>query len=88
MVFTGSVTPAVHAFDRVLLQRQVNGTDDWRTVKVARLDRNSNYAIPYRFRVPRSADCLICRAPAAVTPPSPEELDAALDQALARLGHE
>ncbi len=39
---------------------------------------------PFRFRVARAADCLICRAQPA--PPSSEELDAALDQALARLG--
>jgi molybdopterin/thiamine biosynthesis adenylyltransferase len=44
---------------------------------------------PYRFRVPRAAECLTCRprpesAPANV---SPEELDVALDQALARLGN-
>jgi len=40
---------------------------------------------PYRFRIPRSADCLICRSGAA--PSSSEELDVALDQALARLGN-
>lgn len=44
---------------------------------------------PYRFRVARSADCLICRTDAG--PPtdasSAEELDVALDQALARLGN-
>jgi molybdopterin/thiamine biosynthesis adenylyltransferase len=39
---------------------------------------------PYRFRVQRSAECLICQAPPA--PVSSEELDVALDQALARLG--
>jgi len=39
---------------------------------------------PYRFRVARRADCLICRP--QPTPPSSEELDVALDQALARLG--
>jgi molybdopterin/thiamine biosynthesis adenylyltransferase len=39
---------------------------------------------PYRFRVDRAADCLICAA--RRTPSSPEELDVALDQALARLG--
>jgi molybdopterin/thiamine biosynthesis adenylyltransferase len=38
---------------------------------------------PYRFRVARAADCLICQA--RPTPSSPEELDVALDQALARL---
>jgi len=39
---------------------------------------------PYRFRVPRAADCLICQARS--TPSSEEDLDVALDQALARLG--
>ncbi len=39
---------------------------------------------PYRFRVDRAADCLICQA--RHTPSSAEELDVALDQALARLG--
>src|SRR5262249_36763168 len=39
---------------------------------------------PYRFRIPRAADCLICRP--GPTPSSSEELDVALDQALARLG--
>jgi molybdopterin/thiamine biosynthesis adenylyltransferase len=47
---------------------------------------------PYRFRIPRSAECLICRTepkPGSEAMPwasSPEELDVALDQALARLG--
>jgi molybdopterin/thiamine biosynthesis adenylyltransferase len=41
---------------------------------------------PYRFRIPRSADCLICRPGSATAGRSPEELDVALDQALARLG--
>ena len=40
---------------------------------------------PYRFRVPRAADCLICQT--RPTPSSSEELDVALDQALARLGN-
>jgi molybdopterin/thiamine biosynthesis adenylyltransferase len=39
---------------------------------------------PYRFRVPRAVDCLICQA--RPTPSSVEDLDVALDQALARLG--
>ena len=44
---------------------------------------------PYRFRVARADHCLICRAPAADhASASPEELDVALDQALARLGNE
>jgi molybdopterin/thiamine biosynthesis adenylyltransferase len=39
---------------------------------------------PYRFRVPRLPDCLICRA--GPDRSSAEELNVALDQALARLG--
>jgi molybdopterin/thiamine biosynthesis adenylyltransferase len=43
---------------------------------------------PYRFRVARNPDCLICGNSAAATPQTAEELDVALDQALARLGNE
>lgn len=41
---------------------------------------------PFRFRVQRSAECLICQVQPA--PASSEELDVALAQALARLGDE
>jgi molybdopterin/thiamine biosynthesis adenylyltransferase len=47
---------------------------------------------PYRFRIPRSPECLICGVPTAQpaasvgAPSSSEDLDVALDQALARLG--
>jgi hypothetical protein len=40
---------------------------------------------PFRFRIPRSPECLICGAHHA---PAGEDLDVALDQALARLAHE
>ncbi|HEV3115500.1 MAG TPA: ThiF family adenylyltransferase [Gemmataceae bacterium] len=43
---------------------------------------------PYRFRITRSAECLICQPAAATELSSVEDLDVALDQALARLGHE
>jgi molybdopterin/thiamine biosynthesis adenylyltransferase len=39
---------------------------------------------PYRFRIPRADGCLICQPRPA--PTSPEALDVALDEALARLG--
>jgi molybdopterin/thiamine biosynthesis adenylyltransferase len=40
----------------------------------------------HRFAVPKALSCLLC---SAVTPPAAgEDLDAALDQALARLGHD
>jgi molybdopterin/thiamine biosynthesis adenylyltransferase len=42
---------------------------------------------PFRFRIARSAECLICRAEASSAPSGAEELDVALDQALSRLGH-
>jgi molybdopterin/thiamine biosynthesis adenylyltransferase len=44
---------------------------------------------PYRFHIPRGADCLICQASPPGAPPAPlsEELDVALDQALTRLGN-
>jgi len=42
----------------------------------------------YRFRIARAPECLICRPTVDFTHASPEELDVALDQALARLGHE
>jgi hypothetical protein len=42
---------------------------------------------PFRFRVPRLAECLICQSGAKPAASSPEDLDVALDQALARLGN-
>jgi molybdopterin/thiamine biosynthesis adenylyltransferase len=41
---------------------------------------------PFRFRIPKSAACLICSSVPA--PAAGEDLDVALDQALARLGNE
>jgi molybdopterin/thiamine biosynthesis adenylyltransferase len=43
---------------------------------------------PYKFRIPRLDDCLICRAPNALAASTAEDLDVALDQALARLGND
>jgi molybdopterin/thiamine biosynthesis adenylyltransferase len=43
---------------------------------------------PHKFRIARAPDCLICRARQEFATASPEELDVALDQALARLGNE
>jgi hypothetical protein len=39
---------------------------------------------PYRFNIPRSPDCLMCRVGTEAS--SSEDLDVALNQALARLG--
>jgi len=43
---------------------------------------------PYKFRIPRLDGCLICRAGNDYAAATPEELDVALDQALARLGND
>jgi molybdopterin/thiamine biosynthesis adenylyltransferase len=43
---------------------------------------------PYRFRIDRSPECLICRPGPDAVPSTAEELDVALDQALARLGND
>jgi molybdopterin/thiamine biosynthesis adenylyltransferase len=42
---------------------------------------------PFRFRIPRSPDCLVCRESPEPVAGSSEDLDVALDQALARLGN-
>ena len=42
---------------------------------------------PFRFRIARNPECLIC-AMMGQSLPAGEDLDVALDQALARLGHE
>lgn len=56
VLFTGHVYPN-HAGDRVFLQEQAGLTgDDWKTLKSGRLGPESNYSIPYRFRVPGSYD--------------------------------
>jgi hypothetical protein len=55
IVFSGSVTPN-HAGERVFLQEQLGSSDDWRTLKSARLDANSNYTLPYRWRRPGERD--------------------------------
>jgi molybdopterin/thiamine biosynthesis adenylyltransferase len=43
---------------------------------------------PYKFRISRLADCLICGTRTDFAASTPEELDVALDQALARLDRE
>jgi hypothetical protein len=43
---------------------------------------------PYKFRIVRLADCLICGPRSDFAAASPEDLDVALDQALARLDRE
>jgi hypothetical protein len=40
---------------------------------------------PYKFRIPRHADCLLCGTKTALAAASVEDLDVALDDALARL---
>lgn len=51
VTFSGHVDPN-HRFQRVVLQVQKGATDDWRTIKVGRLDAGSDYSITDRFRLP------------------------------------
>ena len=55
IVFTGTVSPN-HAGGRVFLQAQRGSSDDWHTLKSGRLDGNSNYSIPFRWRRPGERD--------------------------------
>ena len=43
---------------------------------------------PYKFRIPRLDECLVCQARTDYAAATPEALDVALDQALARLGND
>jgi hypothetical protein len=51
ITFFGHVTPS-HAFDRVLLQAQVDSSDEWRTIDSGRLGPGSDYTIVHHFRIP------------------------------------
>jgi hypothetical protein len=51
IIFSGHVTPN-HAFERVFLQVERGATDGWDTLASTRLGPGSNYAIPYRWRIP------------------------------------
>jgi molybdopterin/thiamine biosynthesis adenylyltransferase len=88
---------SLQVLDRVLAARENGGTGDLEADLGGRLGFTSLLLTlqrvpdvfdeafrPYRFRVARAADCLICQP--RPTPSSSEDLDVALDQALARLG--
>ncbi len=55
IVFSGHVTPD-HTGGVVALQVQKGSTDDWRTIKVARIGAGSNYTISQAWRVPGAYD--------------------------------
>ncbi len=55
ILFYGHVDPN-HRFERVYLQAQKGGSDDWTTLKSTRLGPLSNYTIWYRWRVPGVRD--------------------------------
>jgi hypothetical protein len=55
LAFTGHVTPD-HAGQVVYLQAEKGASDDWTTLKSARLGPGSNYAIAYRWRTPGERD--------------------------------
>jgi hypothetical protein len=53
ITFFGNVAPN-HRFERVVLQEQNGSSDSWKTLKTGRLGPGSNYAIAYRWRIPRN----------------------------------
>jgi hypothetical protein len=55
IVFTGHVTPD-HPGETVILQQQIGSSDDWRDLRVGRLDAGSNYAISYHWALPGDHD--------------------------------
>jgi hypothetical protein len=55
IVFSGHVTPD-HAGSVVALQQQKGSTDEWATIKLARVGPGSNYTISQAWRVPGAYD--------------------------------
>jgi hypothetical protein len=55
IVFSGHVTPD-HTGGVVALQQQKGSSDDWHTIKVARIGAGSNYTISHAWRVPGAYD--------------------------------
>ncbi len=55
IVFSGHVDPN-HAFEFVYLQEQNGATDNWHTLKSARLAPGSNYSVAYSWRTPGARD--------------------------------
>lgn len=55
IVFSGHVTPD-HTGGVVALQQQKGSSDDWHTIKVARIGPGSNYTISHAWRVPGAYD--------------------------------
>jgi hypothetical protein len=55
IVFSGHVTPD-HAGGVVALQQQKGSSDDWKTIKTARIGPGSNYTISHAWRVPGAYD--------------------------------
>jgi hypothetical protein len=55
IVFSGHVTPD-HSGGVVALQEQKGSSDDWTTIKMARIGAGSNYTISHAWRVPGAYD--------------------------------
>jgi len=51
ITFTGQVSPG-HAGQTIELQAQRGDSNDWTTIKTARLDSSSSYSIPFAWRFP------------------------------------
>ena len=86
------IVPSRAAFERMLARRKALDSAPAAETPFALISNSELPSVfaeafrPYRFRVPRSPDCLICRTPEREV--AAEDLDVALNEALSRLGHE
>jgi hypothetical protein len=81
IVFSGHVTPD-HAGGVVVLQVQKGSSDDWNSIKAARIGPGSNYAISHAFRIPGAYDVRVkFRGDARNTPAVSDIASVVIEQA-------
>jgi hypothetical protein len=80
IVFSGHVTPD-HTGGVVALQQQKGSSDDWHTIKVARIGAGSNYTISHAWRVPGAYDVRVkFRGDARNTPAASDITSVVIEQ--------
>jgi hypothetical protein len=81
LIFSGHLTPN-HAGSVVLLQVQKGSSDDWRTLKRARVGPNSNYQIDYAWRTAGARDVRVAfRGDAGNAPAASDPVSVVIEQA-------
>jgi hypothetical protein len=80
IVFSGHVTPD-HSGGVVALQEQKGSSDDWTTIKTARIGAGSNYTISHAWRVPGAYDVRVkFRGDARNTPAASDIASVVIEQ--------